>query len=79
MKHIVNESSETIIASGQEGSYIRLKEQYNITFGKMFEVALLSSNFDEIKTKLFEIMKNSKLPLEYYKRMINAVLFYSKY
>ncbi len=37
MNHIINQSSKRIIAEGEEGSFARIKSQYNITVNELID------------------------------------------
>lgn len=82
MNHIVNQSGETIIAIGSEGSHIRNKTKFNITFPKVLEK--LSEQWEQRSSDsgwisyfdLQEICIIDGLSIQEYNALIRTALFY---
>jgi len=80
MNKLYNQSNEEIIACGTEGSPIRCKTLYNLTFDKLLSV--LKHDFSrKIITNdsyLMNIIIQDKIPKEQQSNMLKAVNFYFK-
>lgn len=82
MIKILNQSNESIIAIGQEGSHIRNKEVYNITLPKLIQ--LINNNWMHTgiyrhtsHIELEYIMEDDNIPKTEWNHIIKSAYFYS--
>jgi hypothetical protein len=81
MNKIYNQSGIEIIACGGEGSPIRCKEKFNITFDKLLKTVILNWFRGGLERhtdsrELFEIMDNDGILKENQSDLYRAVYFY---